>query len=174
MATMTPSTRDDIENFKRLVQHAPFGAGLALNIAPYATDPIPPLNLRGGRNAEGWRAVYEGVVQPEWGNPMGAMHGAAVAWVVDTCTSAAIVALHTPEFWGPPMTGGVSLTLDTSFFNAAPVGTKIRILVTMERLSPTLANLRCDITEWDTGRRLSSGTHCKTWRPAPSKDKAKA
>lgn len=64
MATMTPSTRDDIENFKRLVQHAPFGAGLALNIAPYATDPIPPLNLRGGRNAEGWRAVYEGVVQP--------------------------------------------------------------------------------------------------------------
>jgi acyl-coenzyme A thioesterase 13 len=82
----------------------------------------------------------------EWTNIVGAMHGAAAGWLVDTCTTAALVSLSTPTFWGPPMIGGVSLTLDMSYFNPAPEGIKLRIVVTVERLSPTLANTRCDVS----------------------------
>lgn len=63
----------------------------------------------------------------------------------------ALVALHAEDFWGPPMLAGVSLTLDMSYFNPAPEGMKIRIMVTVDRIGPTLANLRCDVSGngWD-------------------------
>lgn len=59
---MIPATEEDIAQFAATVSHAPFGAALAPQIKPYASDPLPPINSRGGRAAEGWRAVYSGTV----------------------------------------------------------------------------------------------------------------
>jgi hypothetical protein len=59
---MNPATTDDQELFSRMVALAPFGAGMAPDVKPYATDAVPPINARGGRGGEGWRAVYSATV----------------------------------------------------------------------------------------------------------------
>ena len=46
-----------------------------------------------------------------------------VAWAPEdcgnSCTSAALIGLHTPTFWGPPMLSGVSLAIDMQYFAPA-------------------------------------------------------
>lgn len=58
---MIPATQADIDQFKSSIP--PFAASLADDIEPYASDPIPPINTRGGRAAEGFKAVFTGTVQ---------------------------------------------------------------------------------------------------------------
>ncbi|BEJ17295.1 hypothetical protein CspHIS471_0606960 [Cutaneotrichosporon sp. HIS471] len=163
---MIPATKEDVAQLQTLLLRPKHGREMGQHLTLYAAHPIPEENDRGGRNANNWQMVVQGTVQEGWVNGLGNLHGAAAAWLVDQLTSAALSRLATPTFWGPPMLGGVSIQLDMTYYNPAPTGTKVRIVVTVERMARTLANTRCDILEWDTGKRLASGTHAKAWRPA--------
>ncbi|ORY32154.1 hypothetical protein BCR39DRAFT_60626 [Naematelia encephala] len=140
-----------------------------------ALDDIPPLNPNGvGRKGcEGWRMRFGVDVLPEWDNSSGVMHGAVASFLVDTCTSAALISLQTDNFWSPPMVGGVSLSLDVQYFHPALVGTSLIIDVEVNRLNTTLANLTCHIREEATGKVLAMGTHIKAWRPGPQRKNGK-
>lgn len=54
-------------------------------------------------------------------NPLGSLHGGAAATLIDTVSSASNALLATDSFWGTPMLSGVSVTLDTQYYNACPV-----------------------------------------------------
>ncbi|KAL1413490.1 hypothetical protein Q8F55_001264 [Vanrija albida] len=163
-ADMLPATQEDKDYFDEVVGGSHFARDFLDVLKPYAFDLVPAVNSRGMRRVDGWKAVYEATVTKDVTNFFGFMHGAAHAWLVDTCTSAAIVQNHAPGFWDGQMLGGVSVNLDMQYFNPASIGTRLRIIVTIERINSTLANLRCDISEWDTGKRISSGVHTKAWR----------
>lgn len=56
--------------------------------------------------------------------------------------------------------------------NAQPAhtsGTKIRFTATVVHLGRYLANIRADISDWDTGKRFAAGTHVKAWRDVRAK-----
>lgn len=89
---------------------------------------------------------YEGVVTEDMTNLIGNIHGAAISWLVDTLTSAALVHLHTPTFWGPPMMAGVSLSMETQYLHPVTLGTDLIIDIQVLKCTPTLANLRCEVS----------------------------
>lgn len=79
-------------------------------------------------------------------------------------TSVAIIYILTETFWGPPMVSGVTVNLNIDYFHPAPVyvdffppppgqpvapandrGTKIRVDVTIVKLTTTLANTLCEV-----------------------------
>lgn len=60
---MIPATKADHETFVQMLRMMTFGTQLADHIVPYANDPVPEVNDRGGRTASGWKIVYSGVVQ---------------------------------------------------------------------------------------------------------------
>lgn len=89
---------------------------------------MPPVNAKGGRDVEGWEAVFEADVQPgrrfsptrlltaDWLNGGGGLHGAAAAWLVDMTTGSAFRQLQT-ETWRP---WGPSVAIDMSYYAPAP------------------------------------------------------
>lgn len=60
---MIPSTKADAEELTKLLSRSKFGRGMGVHITPYASDPIPEPNDRGGRNGNNWRMVCSAVVQ---------------------------------------------------------------------------------------------------------------
>lgn len=86
---------------------------------------LPPVNKRGGRDVEGWEAVFEADVQkseklqlqltPGWTNGGQGLHGAAAAWLVDMCTGSVFRQLST-ETWKP---WGPSIAIDMSYYAPA-------------------------------------------------------
>ncbi|CAD6568212.1 MAG: hypothetical protein TREMPRED_004361 [Tremellales sp. Tagirdzhanova-0007] len=131
-------------------------------------DPLPEADAKGRRKAEGWTVSWQGVVDGAWTNYIGNLHGAAAAWIVDTCTSAALIGLHTPTFWGPPMMSGVSVAMDMQYLAPAPQYTELLVVVEVIRLTTTLANTKCDIKDLKTGKLYVSGTHIKAWKALDS------
>lgn len=81
---MLPATEEDTVLLARWLRRMPFaGDTFASSCLALEAEPLPPINAKGGRDAEGWTAVYEVTVKPEWVNGMGGLHGAAAAWIVD-------------------------------------------------------------------------------------------
>ncbi|GAA5996981.1 PaaI family thioesterase [Rhodotorula paludigena] len=92
-------------------------------------------------------------------NPSGNAHGGFFAWLVDHCSSLAVLALSGPgEKW---VTSGVSTNLQLYYTGAAPVGTKLRIVnkVLQQGRVTTLTETR--ILDDATGKLLVLGTHVK-------------
>jgi hypothetical protein len=59
-----PATEADTIDVRRRLLRMPFaGAAFAPYFSAVEADPLPPINARGGRDVEGWTAVYEAVVQ---------------------------------------------------------------------------------------------------------------
>lgn len=53
---------------KRVLSKMPFASDIiAPHIRLVGQQPLPEINARGGRDIEGWKAVYEAVVQPGGG-----------------------------------------------------------------------------------------------------------
>ncbi|KAK8854517.1 hypothetical protein IAR55_003256 [Kwoniella newhampshirensis] len=167
---MPQATREQQDHFKVITSMAGFAPSLADNLRIYEIDDIPPEDEKGWRMVDGWKIVFEGVVGKDWTNPLGNMHGAAYAWVFDSCTSAALIGIHTPTFWGPPMLSGISLSMELQYLNPAPMGTRVLIEVEIVKCSPRLANLRCEVKDMKTGKIYGTGTHLKLWK-APSEGK---
>jgi hypothetical protein len=83
--SMIPAVEEDTVLLKRWLRRMPFaGDTFASSCRAIEAEPLPPVNAKGGRDAEGWTAVYEVTVKPEWLNGGGGLHGAAAAWIVDS------------------------------------------------------------------------------------------
>lgn len=157
LAGLRPATKEEEEEFQRRTPKG-FGRahGVATSIRPVAFDPLPPINSRGGRDVNGWRTIYEGVVEPNWSNIHGTMHGGCAAWLTDNLTGRATEDLGTDTWWH---SSGMSITLDMTYFSPAFIGDRVTILVTAERMSGNVAHMRCDIFNAQTGDRVASGNH---------------
>lgn len=97
-----------LDMYQDLMSFVPFNADLARSFVAIEMDPVPEEDARGYRRVEGWKVVYEGVIQKgthvpslfsflqtmelsdkrvlslEWTNFVGGLHGAAAAFLVDT------------------------------------------------------------------------------------------
>ncbi|GMK54838.1 hypothetical protein CspeluHIS016_0114240 [Cutaneotrichosporon spelunceum] len=176
MQPSVPFTPADVQRSLGILRDVGFANSVHRAPVAIAMDPLPPVNARGGRTVppEGWRAVYMVVVGEDMCNHMKNLHGGAAATLVDTVTSVTLALLATDSFWGYPMISGVTAALDMTYYDAAPLGTKMRLTCTVEHAGGALANLRGELTDWDTGKPYASGTHIKTWRDLRPKSKPKA
>ncbi|OWZ70409.1 hypothetical protein AYX14_04164 [Cryptococcus neoformans] len=142
---MPLATKADQELFQAITTSAGFAPSLARSIKIIDTDDIPPEDVNGRRKVDGWKMRYKAVVTGDMTNLIGNIHGAAISWLVDTLTSAALVHLHTPTFWGPPMMAGVSLSMEIQYLHPVGLGNELIIDVQVLKCTPTLANLRCEV-----------------------------
>lgn len=61
-SNMIPATQEDKDAFQNgLLSN--YSKDMIKDIEPYAYDPIPAVNAKGGRNVDGWRSVFAGTVQ---------------------------------------------------------------------------------------------------------------
>lgn len=158
---LKPAKADEIKAFRERINGGFTTAhGVSDTLEPAGSDPIPPVNSRGGRDVSGWRSLYRGVVAPNWTNLHGTMHGACAAWLVDNLTGRAVETLGTDNWWGP----GVSISLDMTYQSPAPVGMKLDILVTVDRMTGSIGYTRCEMFDQATGERIASGNHVLMWR----------
>ncbi|WWC63614.1 uncharacterized protein I303_106219 [Kwoniella dejecticola CBS 10117] len=169
---MPKPTQEDQEFFQRITGSAGYGAHLTKHFSILEIDDVPPTDARGWRKVDGFKMSFRGVVTEEMSNLSGNMHGAAYSWILDTCSSATLIAIHTPTFWGLPDFAGVTLTMELQCLNPASMGTKLLIEVEIVKCSVRLANLRCDIKNLETGKPYATGTHLKIWKGPPD-DKRK-
>ncbi|WVQ95221.1 hypothetical protein IAU59_002316 [Kwoniella sp. CBS 9459] len=166
---MPTPTEEQQRLFSAIISYSGFGANLAPHIRLYEVDEVPEEDKRGWRKVDGWKLSCEGVVTEGMCNPNAVLHGAASAWLLDTCTSAALVGIHTPTFWGLPDLAGVTLTMEIQCLKAAKLGTKYKVDVEIIKCSNRLANLRCEIKDFHTGVIFATGTHLKMWKgPSPT------
>lgn len=71
-----PATEADTTDVQRRLRRMPFaGEMMAPHVRAVEADPLPPVNARGGRDVEGWTAVYEATVQD--GEDSGTLRGVA-------------------------------------------------------------------------------------------------
>nr|ODN86226.1 hypothetical protein L203_04344 [Cryptococcus depauperatus CBS 7841] len=159
-------TDDEQQRFQTLTAETGFASSLVKSLRILEIDDVPDEDERGRRRVEGWRMSFEGVISQDMTNLFGNLHGAAVSWLVDTLTSVALVQLHTPTFWGPPMMAGVSLSMEIQYLNPGRLGNKILIEVEILKCTLTLANLRCEIKDMKSKRLIAAGTHLRTWKPS--------
>ncbi|WVR09325.1 hypothetical protein IAU60_006391 [Kwoniella sp. DSM 27419] len=160
---MPKPTEDNQALFQTITASAGFGSTLAPNLRITELDEVPQEDERGWRKVDGWKMWFETVVTEDMCNPLGALHGAASGWLLDTCTSAALIAVHTPTFWGMPDIGGVTLTMEVQCIKSARLGSELVIEVTIVKCSNRLSNSRCEIKDKATGKLISTGTHLKIW-----------
>ncbi|TFK91084.1 hypothetical protein K466DRAFT_596438 [Polyporus arcularius HHB13444] len=113
------------------------------------------------------RMVYETTVEEDMLNIEGTMHGGCGVYIIDQCSSVALMvlasALDKPIYF-------VSKTLDTTFHAPAPAGAKLEIVNTTVAFGGRTVSAATEI--WDvTNKRLCmTGVHNKM---APSNRPAK-
>ncbi|TXT10893.1 hypothetical protein VHUM_01644 [Vanrija humicola] len=166
------ATTADNEFLQRSIGTRGFGsnANITNKLIFVSHDPVPELNAKGGRTVPTpWKAVFAGKVTSDWCNPFGTMHGGCAAWLTDELTCSAVEFLSTPDWWGMPTPGGVSLNIDTTYYYAVPNGANLRIVVTIDRISGTLANVQAEFTDADSGLVYVIGKHIIAWRAAKKK-----
>lgn len=61
-SNMIPATQEDKDAFQQGML-SNYSKGMIKDIEPYAYDPIPAVNAKGGRNVDGWRSVFVATVQ---------------------------------------------------------------------------------------------------------------
>lgn len=83
-------------------------------------------------------ATFELEVTPDLCNPMGNMHGGAVATLADMVTSLAVAAVAEEGWWE---FSGVSRTLAVTYVRPTPLGITIRIECQVQSLSRRLGEL---------------------------------
>ncbi|WWC71275.1 uncharacterized protein I206_105228 [Kwoniella pini CBS 10737] len=161
---MPNPTEEEQESFQRIIGSAGYGSHLSKHFKISEIDELPPTDEKGWRKVNGFKMKFESIVTEDMSNFSGNMHGAAYSWILDTCSSATLIAIHTPTFWGLPDFAGVTLTMELQCLNPAPINTKLLIEVEIIKCSVRLANLRCDIKNLETGKPYATGTHLKMWK----------
>ncbi|KAI0731842.1 HotDog domain-containing protein [Fomitopsis betulina] len=113
------------------------------------------------------RIVYEGIVTQDMCNSHGMMHGGCAAFMVDCCTSIALVIMGLA-------TGGpvdlVSQSLTTTYHAGAKLGDKIRVVNTSTAGGKRAVTARAEIWDLTTKRLTVIGNHVKM---VPSKSEFK-
>ncbi|GAA5991096.1 hypothetical protein JCM11641_004431 [Rhodosporidiobolus odoratus] len=86
-------------------------------------------------------------------------HGGFLAFLIDHCSSLALLALSGPgERW---ITSGVSTNLNIFYIGAAPIGTPLRIVTRVLQQGRITALLETRITHAESGQLLCFATHTK-------------
>ena len=98
-------------------------------------------------------------------NVFGALHGGALATIVDHATSYAVIAR---AGFGPDSLWSVSVSLSVEYCAPAHVGEQVRIVVRAPKVGKKLAFTTATITSADGRRTLYTGTHIKAFVPAPT------
>ncbi|BFZ61690.1 hypothetical protein YB2330_002763 [Saitoella coloradoensis] len=100
-----------------------------------------------------WNIVLEMEVDDELCNPMGNLHGGAMALIVDVCTS----------FSGMARGIGIAVSrnLSVSYLRPAPNGCKIQIETEVVSISKRMALYRCTIRDAETKKIIAVGEHDK-------------
>ncbi|KAI9634374.1 uncharacterized protein MKK02DRAFT_37905 [Dioszegia hungarica] len=159
-------SNDGLEAFwQSFSSFCPFNSSAIQHLHLLGLDELPETDAKGRKAIDGYKMSWEGTIPPDWDNGSGNMHGAAAAYIVDLCTSAAIMIHTTSEFWGPPLVAGVSLAINMTYLHPAKIGTEILVEVEVLKCSATTANLICNILDRSSHQLLASGTHMKAWIP---------
>ncbi|GHJ86592.1 hypothetical protein NliqN6_2994 [Naganishia liquefaciens] len=105
------------------------------------------------------RVVVETTVRKDFLNPVGVLHGAATAYLIDICSSLPLMALSTSDFWSG--LGGLSQSMQILYHAPAPEGTKLKIISETLNVGGKIANMRCEIRNAQTNKLIASGFHSK-------------
>ncbi|GAA5825270.1 hypothetical protein JCM10212_005677 [Sporobolomyces blumeae] len=97
-------------------------------------------------------------VEDDMVNMAGNLHGGCGAWLVDVCSSLALLALSGNARW---TTSGVSTNLNLSYLVAAPSGTKLRLVTKVLQFGRVTSLLETRIENAETGKLLTVGWHTK-------------
>ncbi|KAH9833817.1 HotDog domain-containing protein [Rhodofomes roseus] len=104
------------------------------------------------------RVVYEATVTKDMCNAHGMMHGGCAAYLVDCCTSIALVVMGLA-------TGGpvdlVSQSLSTTYHAGAKLGDKIQIVNISTAAGKRAVTARAEIWDLTTKRLAVTGNHVK-------------
>ncbi|GAA5924089.1 PaaI family thioesterase [Sporobolomyces koalae] len=104
-------------------------------------------------------------------NPLGNLHGGCGAWLVDHCSSFALLALAGDgERW---TTSGVSTNLNLNYLKAAPIGTRLKIVTEVLNFGRVTSLLETKIFNAETNQLLTVGWHTKQDPQVKSTSKAK-
>mmetsp|Transcript_14109 Transcript_14109/g.44412 ORF Transcript_14109/g.44412 Transcript_14109/m.44412 type:complete len:169 (-) Transcript_14109:607-1113(-) len=98
-------------------------------------------------------------------NVFGALHGGALATIVDHATSYAVLAR---THFSPDTLWSVSVSLSVEYCAPARVGETVRIVVRAPKVGKKLAFTTATISSQDGSRTLYTGTHIKAFVPAPT------
>ncbi|GAA5894759.1 PaaI family thioesterase [Sporobolomyces salmoneus] len=97
-------------------------------------------------------------VEQDMCNVSGNLHGGCGAWLVDHCSSLALLALSGDGRWE---TSGVSTNLNLNYLKAAPLGTNLRIVTEVLNFGRVTSLLETKIYNVDTKQLLTVGWHTK-------------
>ncbi|GAA5975844.1 hypothetical protein JCM5350_000754 [Sporobolomyces pararoseus] len=99
-------------------------------------------------------------VEQDMCNVSGNLHGGCGAWLVDHCSSLALLALSggDEERW---TTSGVSTNLNLNYLKAAPLGTNLKIVTEVLNFGRVTSLLETKIYNAKTNQLLTVGWHTK-------------
>ncbi|GAA5873352.1 hypothetical protein JCM16303_001098 [Sporobolomyces ruberrimus] len=111
-------------------------------------------------------------VEQDMCNVAGNLHGGCGAWLVDHCSSLALLALSGGDE-GRWTTSGVSTNLNLNYLKAAPLGTKLKLVTEVVNFGRVTSLLETKIYNADTNQLLTMGWHTKQdqFRPPSGKYK---
>ncbi|KAF2159417.1 hypothetical protein M409DRAFT_30167 [Zasmidium cellare ATCC 36951] len=98
-------------------------------------------------------------VVPALCNPMGNMHGGAVATLADMATTMATAPLSQRGFWE---FGGVSRTLSVTYLKPVKVGGVVEVVCEVRSIGRRLSVTQCVVREKETGEMLALAEHGKS------------
>ncbi|KND04689.1 uncharacterized protein SPPG_08840 [Spizellomyces punctatus DAOM BR117] len=116
----------------------------------YGTETIRKLKVVQARPGQ---LVFEVTVTKDLLNHFGALHGAAIALMVDFCTSLALISAGKDA--------GASVDLSTQYLSSAREGDVVLVSADIVKTGGTLAFTKTVICAKDSGKIIASGTHMK-------------
>ena len=104
------------------------------------------------------RSTFEVVIVPGLCNPMGNMHGGAVALAADMLTSMAAAPLARPGWWE---FGGVSRTLHTTFLRPIKLGATLLVECEVVSVGRRMSVIQCKMFDKASGKLMATAEHGK-------------
>ncbi|KAI5452297.1 hypothetical protein NCC49_000861 [Naganishia albida] len=166
-----PAQTTDVQEFAARVQKAAtahsvnaheFGKNIydTLRITEVKLEDEDGAAQQGGKVPRKKAKVFvETVVRKDFLNPVGVLHGAATAYIIDICSSLPLMALSTSDFWSG--LGGLSQSMSILYHAPAPEGTKLKIISETLNVGGRIANMRCEIRNAENNKLIASGFHSK-------------
>ncbi|KAK7029396.1 hypothetical protein VNI00_014650 [Paramarasmius palmivorus] len=113
------------------------------------------------------RVVFGLIVDEEMMNLADSLHGGCIAFLIDFCSSVALVALRTKQA-GPSNVVSVSQAMNVVYHSPAPLGDRLRIVNTTISAGARASSARTEIWSDTNHRLVASGVHIKM-DPSPVK-----
>ncbi|KAJ1560091.1 hypothetical protein HK405_008269 [Cladochytrium tenue] len=167
-STPPPTTPMDLRHFNNLpreeqqaIWHSVIGMLASEELAGFDFEIYKDLKFI--EITEDRRIIMELLVRPYARNPMDNAHGGWIATAVDLVTTMAKQILALAD--GKPLVNDVSVSINTTYVSAAPVGCTLIFENTVPKVGAQLAFLACKIyrknDDGSKGPVVATGTHIK-------------